>query len=77
MGRFVPCAGKRACTEGGSHCRGCGRGHGEIERARAAISALTGLALEMGYDNVDDFAGYVAARIIKKVEHERAAAAGA
>ncbi len=74
MHSFVPCAGKTACTEDGSHCRGCGRSHDEIARTRAAISALTELALEQGYDNVDAYADYIAARIVKKVAHDRAAA---
>jgi len=74
MRSFVPCAGKTACTEGGSHCRGCGRSHDEIARTRAAISALTGLAVEQGYDNVDAYADYIAARIVKKIAHDRAAA---
>ncbi len=74
MHSFVPCAGKTACTEDGSHCRGCGRSHDEIARTRAAISALTGLAVEQDYDNVDTFADYIAARIVKKFAHDRAAA---
>lgn len=74
MHSFMPCAGKTACTEDGSHCRGCGRSHDEIARTRAAISALTGLAVEQDYDNVDTFADYIAARIVKKIAHDRAAA---
>jgi len=74
MTSFVPCAGKSACTEDGSHCRGCGRSHVEIARARDAINALADLAAERGYDNVEVFAEYVAARLIKKVEHQRSAA---
>ena len=72
MTSFVPCAGKTACTEDGSHCRGCGRSHDEIARTRDAINALADLAFEKGYDNVEVFAEYVAARIIKKVEHQTA-----
>ncbi len=72
MAEFVPCAGKTACTEDGTHCRGCGRSHDEIARTRDAINALTQLALQQGYVNVDAFASYVAARIVKKVAHDGA-----
>lgn len=75
MGAFVPCAGKTACTEDATHCRGCGRSHEEIARARDAIAALADLAVEMDYTNLEDYAAYVAARIVRKVEHQRAAAA--
>ena len=72
MPSFVPCAGKSACTEDGSHCRGCGRSHDEIARARDAINVLADLAFQKGYDDVEVFAEYVAARIVKKVEHHTA-----
>jgi hypothetical protein len=77
MPAFVPCAGKTACTQDGSHCRGCGRSHDEIARTRAAISALTELALQQGYDNVEAFANYVSTRIVKKVDDERAVSGAA
>ena len=72
MVEFVACAGKAACTQDGSHCRGCGRSNDEIVRTRDAINALTELALEQGYANVDAFARYVAARIAKKAAHDGA-----
>lgn len=71
MARFIPCAGPSACTEGGAHCRGCGRSHGEIERTRQAVDALVEVALQYGYENPEDFAAYVARRIAKKTEHQR------
>ena len=74
MPSFVPCAGKSACTEDGSYCRGCGRSHDEIARARDAINVLADLAFQKGYDDVEVFAEYVAARIVKKVENQRSAA---
>ena len=67
MTQFAPCTGKQACTEDGTHCRGCGRSHDEIARTRAAIEALVNIARECGYDNVEAFAGYVARRINKKL----------
>lgn len=64
---FVPCAGREACTEGGTHCRGCGRSHEEIARTRELINALADHALAMGYENVQDFMDYVAEKSRKKV----------
>ena len=71
---FKPCAGKDACTDGGSHCQGCGRSHHEIARTRDAIAMLADLAVEMDYTNVEAFADYVARRIIKKTDKQRRAA---
>jgi hypothetical protein len=68
-GHFRPCLGQTACTEGGTHCRACGRSFEEIERTRVLIQGLTDLALDQGYDNVEAFADYVGRRIVKKVAH--------
>jgi predicted Fe-S protein YdhL (DUF1289 family) len=65
--KFVPCAGRDACTEGGTHCLGCGRSHEEIARIRDLINALADHALTMNYDNVDEFLAYVAQKTGKKV----------
>ncbi|MCF7983134.1 MAG: DUF1289 domain-containing protein [Thiohalocapsa sp.] len=72
---FKPCAGKDACTDGGSHCQGCGRSHEEIARTRDAIAILAELAVEMDYTNVEAFADYVARRIVKKTDQQRRTAA--
>jgi hypothetical protein len=69
--KFVPCAGRDACTEGGTHCRGCGRSHAEIARTRELINALADHVSSMDYDNVDDFLGYVAEKSRKKVAAAR------
>ena len=74
MAAFIACSGKSACTEDGTHFRGCGRTHDEIVRTRDAISALTQVALDKDYDNVEAFARYVASRIVKKLEHAKAVA---
>jgi hypothetical protein len=68
---FRPCLGKTACTEGGTHCRACGRSFDEIERTRILVQGLTDLVLEMDYDNLAEFADYVARRIVKKIAHAR------
>ena len=65
--RFVPCAGRDACTEGGTHCRGCGRSHDEIARARELITALADFAQTMGYENPDEFLAYVSQKAGKKI----------
>ena len=71
MGHFTPCAGNTACTEHGTHCRACGRSHPEITATRHAVDALAALALEFEYDNLEDFAAYVARRVVKKVSIAR------
>jgi hypothetical protein len=71
-GHFRPCLGKTACAEGGTHCRACGRSFPEIDRTRELVDELASLVLEMDYDNPEDFASYVAQRILKKVARERA-----
>jgi hypothetical protein len=75
MGRFNPCLGSTACTEpgteGGTHCRACGRSFDEIERTRVLVDGLVQLVLELDYDNPRAFADYVARRIVKKVQHAR------
>ena len=72
MAAFKPCLGKSACLEGDEGCRACGRSVEEIERTRQAVASLSELALALGYDNVEEFAHYVARRVVKKVEHARA-----
>jgi hypothetical protein len=69
--RFNPCKGKDYCTEGGTHCEGCGRSHQEIARARELIDRLAGFAQEMGYENFQEFTAFVADKAAKKVNFER------
>jgi hypothetical protein len=71
MTAFRPCLGKTACTEGGVHCRACGRSFEEIERTRNLVNGLAQLALEINYDNPQAFADYVARRLVKKVQRAR------
>lgn len=74
MGQFKPCLGKTACREEDGKCHTCGRSFEEIFTTREMIQGLVDLALASDYDNVDEFAAYVARRIIKKVQHERESA---
>ena len=43
----------------------------EISRIRELIDALADLACAQGYGNVDEFAAYVARKLVKKVHHRR------
>jgi len=71
MSRFTPCRGKTACRDDGEQCLVCGRSFMEIGRTRELIDALADLACAQGYDNVDEFAAYVARKLVKKVHHRR------
>ena len=71
MSRFTPCRGKTACRDDGEKCLVCGRSFAEIGRTRELIDALADLACAQGYDNVDEFAAYVARKLVKKVHHRR------
>ncbi|MCG6860333.1 MAG: hypothetical protein LJE70_03480 [Chromatiaceae bacterium] len=69
--RFNPCQGKDNCTEGGSHCQGCGRSHGEIARTRELIGMVACFADEMGYENYQDFTAFVGDKAAKKISFGR------
>lgn len=71
MPSFTPCRGKQACVERGEHCITCGRSLDEIARTRRLIDELAELALDMNYDNADDFAAYVGAKLAKKIHYRR------
>lgn len=73
MSAFVVCKGQTACRDDGQTCLTCGRSLAEIETARRLIDELAELALARDYANVDEFAAYVAAKVVKKVKHRRAA----
>ena len=57
--------------ERGELCITCGRSLDEIARTRRLIDDLAELALRMGYDNVDEFAAYVATKVVKKIHYRR------
>lgn len=69
--QFNPCQGKDNCTEGGTHCEGCGRSHDEIARTRELIGMVADFARKMGYENYRDFAAFVGDKAAKKVRFER------
>lgn len=69
MSVFSPCKGKLLCRDDGAVCLTCGRSFAEIEQTRKMIDALAEFALAQGYENVGDFAAYVADKVEKKVRH--------
>jgi hypothetical protein len=71
VARFQPCQGKDACRDNGERCVTCGRSLEEIARLRAAMDALAGIAMDFGYDNVEEYAAYVARKLFKTVNHRR------
>jgi hypothetical protein len=68
---FVPCKGKTACRDDGEICLTCGRSFTEIEQTRKLIDALAEFVCTQGYDNVNEFATYVADKVEKKVSYRR------
>jgi hypothetical protein len=69
--RFEPCHGKDACRDDGERCLTCGRSLTEIARLRAGIDALATLALDAGYANSEEYANYVARKLLKTINHRR------
>lgn len=72
MAPFTPCQGKTACRDDGERCITCGRSFSEIEQTRSLIDALADFVVAQGYENVEEFAGYVADKVVKKVRHRSA-----
>lgn len=69
--QFTPCLGKQACRDGETHCLTCGRSHEEIARTRGLLDELTQFALQCNYSNMDEFANYIARKLVKKIKHQR------
>ena len=72
MSAFKPCQGKTACRDDGEKCLTCGRGFAEIEQTRNLIDALADFVVGQGYENVEEFANYVAGKVVKNVSHRQA-----
>ncbi len=71
MANFTPCQGKNACRDNGVLCLTCGRKLSEISKLRDLMSGLTDLAIDYNYENVDEYAEYIARKVVKMVEHRR------
>ncbi len=74
--QFSPCKGGDNCTQGGTHCQGCGRSHEEIAETRALIASIAQFALKMGYENVEQFTAFVGDKAAKKIRVAQAEQAG-
>jgi hypothetical protein len=72
MANFTPCQGKNACRDDGVLCLTCGRKLSEITKLRDLMNGLTELAIDYDFENVDEYAEYVARKIVKMVEYRRA-----
>ncbi|MBM4207525.1 MAG: DUF1289 domain-containing protein [Gammaproteobacteria bacterium] len=66
--KFSPCISGK-CTEGGTHCEGCGRSHEEIAETKQLVGAMVKFAQKMGYDNHEDFVNFVGKSILKKLQN--------
>lgn len=74
MANFTPCQGKNACRDDGVLCLTCGRKLSEISKLRDLMNGLTELAIDYDFENVDEYAQYVARKVVKMVEYRRAEA---
>jgi hypothetical protein len=68
---FKSCVGKNACRDSEEYCLTCGRPLTEVARTRELIEQLAEFVLASEYENVEEFASYVARKVVKKVEHRR------
>lgn len=66
--KFNPCIPDH-CTEGGTHCQGCGRTHEEIAETKRMIKELVGFAQKMDYENIEDFSGFIGQAVLKKLRN--------
>jgi len=71
MAAFRPCQGKTACRDNGVLCLTCGRKLSEIHSLRELMQQLTDLALNYDYENVEEYAGYVARKLEKMILYHR------
>lgn len=71
MRQFNPCKGKDACRDDGERCLTCGRKLTEVARTVFLMNELSDFVIEQDYDNVDEFAAYIARKLLKKVKHRR------
>ena len=65
---FKPCVSRIACTEDGTHCRACGRSHEEINALRALLNQVADFAVQMDYDNNEEFLDYLKNKVLKKLK---------
>lgn len=71
---FLPCQGKTACRDDGQRCLTCGRTLEEVAWLRDLMDQLASMAIAFDYDNIDEFAAYIARKLPKMVAHRQAMA---
>lgn len=71
MRQFNPCKGKDACRDDGERCLTCGRKLTEVARTVFLMNELSDFVIKQEYSNVDEFAAYIARKLVKKVKHRR------
>ncbi|TVO70934.1 DUF1289 domain-containing protein [Sedimenticola selenatireducens] len=69
--QFSPCKGGDFCSQEGTHCSGCGRSHEEIGKTRDLVFAVTQFAMQMGYENVEEFTKFVGEKAAKNVRKQQ------
>ena len=71
MANFRPCQGKSACRDNGVLCLTCGRKLNEVVQLRELMQQLASLALNYDYENVDEYADYIARKVSKMIDYQR------
>ncbi len=71
MATFTPCQGKNACRDNGALCLTCGRKLNEVVRLKELMHELSDLAIDYHYENLDDYAQYIARKVVKMIDHKR------
>jgi predicted Fe-S protein YdhL (DUF1289 family) len=71
MAVFNPCQGKTACRDDGAQCLTCGRSIEEIAQLRELLRQLAALAVSHDYENVEEYAQYISAKVAKLIDHQR------
>ncbi|HXK56226.1 MAG: DUF1289 domain-containing protein [Gammaproteobacteria bacterium] len=64
--KFSPCRGGDFCTREGAHCDGCGRSQQEIAETSELVAAVVRYALDMGYENIEEFTAFIGDKAAKK-----------
>ncbi|OOZ36281.1 DUF1289 domain-containing protein [Solemya velesiana gill symbiont] len=73
--QFSPCKGGDFCTQDGTHCQGCGRSHEEIAETRMLMQRVAKYAVDMDYENIEEFTPFVgekAGKIARKLQDDQA-----
>ena len=63
--KFSPCT--SLCTTEGSHCKGCGRSHEEINDSKALVANIMQHLTKYNYDDPEAFLEMLQAKSLKKL----------